>query len=111
MLPNHAPTLTVGAAFEMHFISVTRRIYEQPVLDFPGAEQSATASIPGLSLMGGLEFVLSQKFLLGLSAGYRFAQGDVPYFQFPNTDFRLDLSGAFARLWVRVHPWHSSGEQ
>lgn len=105
VLTNGSPTLTLGAALEMHFLSVTRRIHEQPALDFAGAEQSASATIPGLSVTVGVEWAVNQRIFLGFGGGYRFAEGDVPFFQLPDVDFRFDISGGFATMLIRVHPW------
>lgn len=110
VLTDGSPALTLGAALEMHFLSVTRTIDEQPALDFPGSEQDAKATIPGLSLTAGVEWAVGQKVSLGFAGGYRFSKGDVPFFQFPDLAFRFDLSGPFATVLVRVHPWQRAGK-
>jgi hypothetical protein len=110
VLTNPLTALTLGAALEMHFLSVTRRIHEQPALDFAGAEQSASATIPGLRVTVGVEWAVNQRVFLGFGGGYRFAEGDVPFFQLPDADFRFDLSGGFATLLIRVHPWQRVGK-
>jgi len=102
---NRPSVLTLGAVLEMNFVRVTRRIHEQPALNFSGDEDSESATIPGLSVIAGAEWPVNQWAFLGVGVGYRFAEGDVPLFQFPDVDYRFDLGGAFATLLIRVHPW------
>ena len=108
-LTDRSPVLTLGAALEMHFMSLTRTIDEVPALGFPGDEQHSSANIPGLSVTAGVEWAVGQRVFMGFGGGYRFAKGDVPLFQFP-TDIRLDLSGPFAMMLIRVHPWLIGGK-
>jgi hypothetical protein len=105
LLTNSIPAVTLGAALEMHFLIVTRRIHTQPALAFAGAEQSASATIPGLSVTVGIEWPVNQTIFLGFRGGYRFAEGEVPLFQLPDYNYRFDLAGPFATMLIRVHPW------
>jgi hypothetical protein len=109
-LTNGSPTVTVGAVFEMHFLTVTRDIHEQPVLGFQGDEDSEKATIPGLSVTVGVEWAVTRSIFMGGGVGYRFAKGDMPLFQIPGADYPFDLGGAFATLLIRVHPWRRVSE-
>jgi hypothetical protein len=106
------PIVTVGVALEMHFLTVTQRIHAQPALGF--VEQSASATIPGLSGTIGIEWPLNQKIFLGLRGGYRFTEGDVPFFdryRIPEDEkYRFDLAGPFATMLIRVHPWQRASK-
>jgi hypothetical protein len=111
VLTNRFAALTLGTTLEMHFLSVTRRIHEQPALNFEGDESSTNATIPGLSVTVGVEWAVNQRAFLGLRGGYRFAEGDMQFPDVPDVDYRFDLSGGFATILIRVHPWQRASKE
>ena len=97
------PAVILGAAFEMHFLTVTRSVNTQP-----GYNGSASTTIPGLSMNVGIEWPVNERTFLGFRGGYRFVEGEALYIDrfAPGEDSAsLNLGGAFATILIRVHPW------
>jgi hypothetical protein len=105
VLKNRFAAVTLGTTLEMYFLTVTRRIHEQPALEFNGDERSTNATIPGLSVTVGVEWAVNPRTYLGFRGGYRFAEGDMSFPDGPDGDRPFDLSGGFVTVLFRVHPW------
>lgn len=95
--------VTLGVAVEMHFLTVTQQIPSQSA-----AAQSGSTTVPGWSVNIGIEWPVNQRTFLGFGGGYRFAEGEAPYSRYMSPldeKDRIDLSGPFATVLIRVHPW------